>query len=313
MKLDKFSYYDLLQKGFKAKQAREVDKAGVWRAGSSGCILPKGVVVGTDPRSAVLRFLGIQMPTTYDKQLMFDAGFANEDYQNALIRDAGAEFRCEEEIPLVRTLPNGDPLTGRPDTVVGSMEGEIFIPELGIDHKALCAPFSAFDKASWGRGEADPTNVVQCCTYSRHFEIPWVLAYTSRVMHGFPFFAAANEEKFVSDPFHRAIMRDEKTGKPFMFDTFQSFYDIVLEDGIFLVDGEPTQITPEGIDAFYVYCADCVRNKEIPALRSGGWDHFGRKTRKNKTLLYDDFKEADGITDFDEWVEECRRIASGHN
>ena len=94
-----------------------------------------------------------------------------------------------------------------------------------------------------------------------------------------------------------------------MIKPFQSFYDVTYEGDNLLLDGEVTNITKSGITAFYEYCSDCIKNKEIPTKRSGGVDHWGKTTKKNKTLLYDDFKGADTSSGFDAWVADCKRIA----
>lgn len=319
--MDKFKFYDLLQTGYQniriAGEKKDAETAGIWRGGSSGCITPAGAIVGADPREVVLRFLGIQTKNSYDSKLMFDEGLGNEESVNALLDAAKVEYRCEEDFPMKYTLPSGEVVTGRPDCVLGKRayayggEVEHFIPTLGIEHKAICSPFGAYDRASFGRVEADPKHFVQAAHYAGYFDIPWVLAYTSRVWHLIPGFVTRDESKWLAkDPDHRAISRDEKSGKAFMLKPFQSFYDITMdEEGFFLQDGEKTAISKDGITAFYMYCSNAIKNKEIPKLRSGGVDHFGKKTRKNKSLLYYEFKEADGVTDFDEWVEACRQIA----
>jgi hypothetical protein len=322
---DKYKLYDTLVEGFnkgkKEDEVAEAGKAGVWRGGSSGCITAKGSIVGADPREVVLRYLGIQMPTDYDTQLMFDAGLQNEESFVSLLDKAGTEFKQEEEIPMVYNLPNGEKVTGRPDVIIGETventdtngRNDFFIPKLGIELKLICSPFAAHDRAAWFKGNVDSKHLIQACHYAGHFNIPWVLAYTSRGYYTLPYYAIrdrAAEEKHMIMPDHRAVQRDESTGKPFMLRPFQSFYDITLADDkdTFLLDGEPTQITKSGIEAFYTYCSDCIKNKEIPSKRSGGTDHWGKATKKNKTLLYDNFKAADSFGTFDGWVESCRSL-----
>jgi hypothetical protein len=306
---DKYTLYDALTEGFAKKQAEETDPTGKWRGGSAGCITNSGAVLGTDPREAVLRFLGVQMPTDYDTQLMFDAGLTNEDSFCELLEKNGVSFLREEEIPVSYELDNGEKVTGRPDVVLVNEEKA---PVMGVELKLICSPFSAADKAAWFKGNVDSKHLIQACHYAAFFDVPWVLAYTSRVLYSFPYYAAKDrkaEEKHMIYPDHRAIRRSDN-GKPFMIRPFQSFYDITLADDgdTFLLDGEPTRITKSGIRRFYEYCSECVRNKEIPTKRSGGIDHFGNTNDKNKTLMYDSFKEADTFNGFDAWVESCREI-----
>ena len=309
---DKFSFYDALTHGFNLKNAkaneREKIKKGIWRGGNSGCLTPNGAVIGCDTRQTVLRFLGIQKDTSYDTSLMFDAGLKNEDSITELLDEAEVTYKCEEEIPMKYELESGELVTGRPDTVILKADK----PVLGIEHKLICSPFGAVAKAAWFKATVDPKHLVQACHYASYFNIPWVLAYTSRVMYSFPYYAAKDrkaEEKHMIDPDHRAVQRGEN-GKPFMIRPFQSFYDITLaEDGdTFLLDGEPTKITKSGIKAYYEYCSACVRDKVIPSKRGGGIDHFGVATKKNKNLLYDDFKSV-SATEYEQWVNDCRQLA----
>jgi hypothetical protein len=319
--MDKFTFYDKLTNGFanmqEAAVAKEKTKVGTWRGGSSGCITASGSIVGADPRQVVLRYLGVQTPVSYDTQLMFDAGLTNEDSFSQLLDLNGTEYKCEEEIPMKYNLPNGELVTGRPDIVLGNYDkiGEDgylsteFTPTLGVELKLICSPYSAHDKASWFKGNVDSKHLIQAAHYASFFKIPWVLAYTSRVNYFFPFYAIKDEEKHMINPEHRAVMRDEKTGKPFMIKPFQSFYDVTYEGDNLLLDGEVTNITASGITAFYEYCSDCIRNKEIPQIRSGNVDHWGKTNKKNKTLLYDPFKDADTRNGFDAWVASCMAIA----
>lgn len=325
---DKFMLYDALVEGFNRQNRKdrenEATKAGTWRGGSSGCITDTGAVLGADPREVVLRYLGIQMPIEYDTKLMFDAGLQNEESFVAFLDEANVHYRKEEEIPMVYELPNGDKVTGRPDVIIGrdipntdtNGPNPFFNPELGVELKLICSPFSAADRAAWFKGKVDSKHLVQSCHYAGHFGIPWVLAYTSRSNYAMPFYARNTkknpnaESKHMIHPEHRAVRRDDK-GSPFMMTPFQSFYDVTLgADGdTFMLDDEPTKITKSGIEAFYMYCSDCIKNKEIPQKRSGGIDHFGNAVDKNKTLLYDRFKEANSLGTFDEWVESCRALA----
>ena len=314
---DSASLYDALVNGFDKlnDEGREAEakKKGIWRGGTSGCITAKGQVLGADPRQAVLRYLGIQMPTDYDTQLMFDAGLTNEDSFVNLLSKSGVPFKTEEDIPMVRELSNGDKVTGRPDVVILSPDGE---PTLGIELKLICSENSAMTKALFGRETVDTKHLIQACNYAGYFGIPWSLVYTSRMLYSVPYYAkkdARAVEKFFTHAEHRAVRNDPKTGLPYMIRPFQSLYDITLgPDGdTFYLNGEPTIITKSGIDRYYEYCAECIAKKEVPRKRSGSVDHFGKAIpkAKNKTIKYDDFKAARTGKGFDIWVEDCRKIA----
>jgi hypothetical protein len=307
---DSVSLYDQLVEGFNRKQAKAVEaekkKQGTWRGGSSGCITSRGKVIGADPRAVVLRYLGIQKPIDYDTDLMLQAGLASEDSFNELLDEAGVNYKCEEDIPMVRKLSNGDLVTGRPDAIILDENDQ---PTLGIELKLICSDNSAMNKALFARETVDSKHLVQSCHYAGFFNVPWSLVYTSRVIYPIPFYARKNEEKWFAYPEHRAIRRDDK-GEAFQFKPFQSLYDIELADDgdTFLLNGQETVITKSGIDKFYEYCAECVATKTIPRKRSGGIDHWGDATKKNKTIQFDDFKEA-RTDSWDNWIADCKKIS----
>lgn len=307
---DSHSLYDTLVAGFNKKEAAsrkaEAAKTGRWRGGSSGCITANGIVLGDDPRKVVLRYLGIQTKIDYDTDLMLQAGLKSEDSFTELLDQAGVNYKCEEDVPMIRSLPNGDTVTGRPDVVI--FDGDT--PTLGIELKLVCSDNSAMNKALFGRETIDTKHLVQSCHYAGHFGIPWSLVYTSRVIYPVPFYARRNEEKFFAYPEHRAIRRDAK-GEAFQMKPFQSLYDITIADDgdTFLLNGEPTLVTKSGIDRFYQYCAECVAEKKIPRKRSGEYDHFGVRNKKNKTIQFDDFKGATTTKGWDQWIADCKKIA----
>ena len=103
--MNKQHYYTLLQIGFLKRILREREenkkKVGKLRGGNSGALVG-GRVIGINPKLSLLRYLGLEMPNSFDDYLLFDAGFANEDLHSALLKEAGADFKCEEEIPVDR-------------------------------------------------------------------------------------------------------------------------------------------------------------------------------------------------------------------
>ena len=310
--MDKFYLYDQLTEGHKKESelamTKEAAATGRWRGGSSGCILNDTCVIGADPRQVVLRFLGVQIPKTYDEQLMLDAGYANEDMMLQYLDANKTTYKCEEDIPMVYTLAGTDELvTGRPDIILGDTEEGEFVPKLGVEAKLICSPHKAHSLSSWGKAEPSTDHVIQAAHYASFFDIPYVLAYTCRVWNMLPGYVCKFPDKHLTDPEHRAI--SFPNGKFFMAKPFQTFYDLRWDKGVLLVDDVKTKVTVDGIHKFYKYCSDCIKNKEIPKLRSGSTDFMGQPTKKNKVLEYYDFKDADNETDFDAWVEACREIA----
>lgn len=318
---DKFQLYQRLQDGQAIKQKKyEADSKetlGRWRGGSGGCITDDGKLIGNDPRKVVLRYNDIQTVVSFDKQLMFQHGFSNEDNWLEWLHAADVVTRCEEEIPMTREFDvNGitHKITGRPDTIVGSYpEGlpktvENFKPALGIEYKAVCSFHTAMKVANFIDNKPKSDNVVQSAIYADHFNIPWVLAYTSRVnfpvSYGWP--SKSNPDGRFTE--HRALKCDDN-GREFTLQPFVSLYDLEFIGDVFHLDGEPTAITRQGIERYYTYLAECQDNKTVPELRPL-YDHWGKKipAAKNDALRYDDF--VSGYSeDWDEWIEACTLIA----
>ena len=80
--MNKTTLYATLVKGWetqkKAHDQKEEAALHTLRGGNSGCKVGD-IIFGADPREVVLRYFGISTATSFDDQLGFDAGFANED------------------------------------------------------------------------------------------------------------------------------------------------------------------------------------------------------------------------------------------
>jgi len=311
---NKIALYQMLQNGFDEKQRqRKLDKAanpgGDWRGGNSGCITSDGLIIGESPRNAVLRHLGVEMPTTLDDDLIFEAGFKNEEHWEELLKFARVPIKMEEEIPIKWSLPNGQTITGRPDIVVGKRSTEIpptsFVSDFGIELKLISSNGKMQRHSHFGDANPIAYHVCQAAHYSSQMGIDWVLAYTSRA-HFTSFYWGAPKWKFQ----HRSMIWDSKNGKPISIGPFISMYDLTWDDDTLLLDGHPTLITASGVEKFYQYCSDCVTNKIIPP-HGGEVDIWGNKEKKNHHVLYDDFTDANTEAGFDQWVIDCRSIVAG--
>lgn len=298
----KLQLYEMLQRGFEEKQARDkahrlANPGGSWRGGNSGCITEDGTIIGSSPRGAVLRHLGIEMPTTLDDDLIFDAGLRNEDHWADLLKLANVPHLQEEECPIKWALPNGETITGRPD---------ILLPDkFGIELKLISSNGKMQRHSHFGGANPIAYHVCQAAHYSHQAGIPWVLAYTSRA-HYTAFYFGAGRWKYE----HRSMLMGDN-GKVINVKPFISMYDITWDGDNMLMDGKPTIITATGIERFYQYCSDCVRNKVIPE-HGGEIDIWGKKEEKGSHhVTYDDFAEAPTNLGFDEWIVNCRDIMEG--
>lgn len=301
-------FYKELAKGhdkqLKRDEANEATKVNCFRGGNSGCITADGIILGSNPRSAVLRGQGIQMPTTMDDGLLFQAGHSNEDNLAAWMNEADMKFKQEEECPVVWEVSSGGvtyPVTGRPDFKVLDNDGK---DQYGIELKGIFSVGTAMDVAHFLGSNPKTINVCQSAHYSyKNDKLPWLLVYVNRSWHNVFYFGAG---RFAED--HRALKRDDKTGKAITLSPFMTLYDLDWDGDTLLVNGEPTLITGAGIDRYYQYLADCTSDKVIPEFHSS-IDIWGKKLKKDNEKKYFDFNEA--TTDnWEDWINDCRRIAS---
>ena len=310
--MNKFTLYEALQDGYNLIKTKdnsdELAKIGTWRGGTVGCITEAGDFLGADPRNAVLRFHGIQTDTDFDTNLMFQFGRFNEDGWAELLTAADEQYKREEDIPMTRELVvdgTTHKITGRPDIVI-MKDGT---PHLGIELKQICSFHTAIKVANFADNRPKTDHIIQAAGYSMYFDIPWVLAYTSRVnfpvLYGNP--SKANPTgRFQCD--HRALKKDDK-GRAYSLNPFISMYDLTWDGDTLLVDGEPTLITKSGINRWYHYCATCVQTKTIPTSIGGGieYDGYAVDDTKNNNLMYFEFKEVP-TNSFDEWISGCRAL-----
>jgi hypothetical protein len=165
--------------------AKEVGKLGILRAGNTGIVLSGGKVAGPCARQTLLRLEGMRYENIEDnKRLMFDAGLSNEDIWvkslEAGIAATGKALviRREEEIPIKWETPSGLTVTGRPDIVVGRMDGEEFKPLLGLELKLASSVWTARDTGVML--EPKLIHLMQSAHYSWKLDVPFQLWYTNR-------------------------------------------------------------------------------------------------------------------------------------
>jgi hypothetical protein len=294
--VNKAEYYSLLRKGFLRRILKErkenAEKTGIMRGGNSSALY-KGRVIGIDPRVTLLRYLGLEMPNDFDSYLLFDAGYANEDLHSSLLKEAGAEFKCEQEVPVAYTITtkagNEIPVTGRPDRAMIKDDKLAVI----IEEKQVASSWKAKELSHWGMGNPKPENIVQAAHYSMaHGMLPAILVYTSRSWH-----AMKAKKDDLCLPDHRAILGGGEWtfgAKPFM-----SLYDLTWKDDRLYLEGTSTVISPQSIKDYYKYIAECAEDKVIPNVHYS--DIFGRPMTKSKVEKYYDWAHIPE-DDYDEWL-----------
>ena len=292
--MDSLDYYKLLVEGHRRKQIeereRDLNNPPAFRGGQSGCMY-NGFVIGSIPQEAVLRYLKITSPIEFDQQLLFDAGFGNEDSHNALLEAADVAFKCEEEIPISWTTSNGYTVTGRPDRAL--MDGDRI--SLIIEEKQIASSWKTKTMSNWGMAQPKDENVVQAAHYMwQHGKVDGMLVYTSRAWHALK----GKKEDFL-DPDHRALLGDGDWTygvKPFM-----SLYKLTWQGDVLHVDGKPTKITVAGIQEYYQMLGDCVTNRTIPDYHYK--DMWGGAVNRKKKEQYYNWIQVP-TDDWDTWLDQ---------
>ena len=194
---------------------KEVAKRGVLRAGNTGIVLQDtGETAGSCQRVAHLRSaLGIQLEAPTDANLlMWDGGIWNESYWLEKLKlHYGAErLKCEEEIPIKWNLPDGTPVSGRPDIVI--LNQDMQSPMLGLELKKICSVWTARD-VSFDRGIPKGPKLAHLCQAAHYSKVlggdagplPYKIIYTNYDNFASPlsFASAGTKEKMEKVMFPR--------------------------------------------------------------------------------------------------------------
>lgn len=269
------SIRDLWQRGLAANATqRSIDegaKIGTLRAGNSGCLVDvdnEPTVLGKCGRLTHLRSLGWDEATEDQRQLMFGAGYDNEDeWLGTLSRGYGGTIRREGEIPIRWTTSSGVVVTGRPDIVMGqelqrgapSSEPKVeFTPELGLELKLVSSIWTAYD-VHYKLVPKTP-HLVQAAHYMWQLGVPYKLLYTSRVDWHPPRFPAV-QNKILSAGYDIKTKDGPRGAEVVKIFPFFREYELELRDGRLyyytqgLTAPVETYITIEGIQAYYEWVA----------------------------------------------------------
>lgn len=291
--MNKGTYYKLLQLGALKRSLRErVERSSrtpALRGGNSSAMFGNRVI-GINPKEAVLRYLGYELPPSLDTYLMFDAGFANEDLHSAMLKEAGAKFKCEEEIPTAWSVtvldeneePVEFPITGRPD------RGMLFEEEVTtvIEEKRAASSWSVKRMSHWGSRLPKDEAVCQNAHYMWQLNYAnGILCITNREWH-----SMKAKKSTLADPDHRAILHagDEWT---FGVKPFITLYDLEWKDDTLYFEGKKTAVTTDRIREFYEYIAHCLVMKIIPEVHFS--DIWGKPKTKSKVTQYYEHKDCD--------------------
>lgn len=280
----------LYNAGVKALQQvhekEELNKLNVLRAGNTGAVYGT-TWIGTCARQSLLRYEGIKYDETKDeKRLMFDAGFANEDIWVKCLSEglkasgiSNVSIRCEEEIPISWRTPSDYKVSGRPDLVLGTLEGETFTPLMGLELKLINSVWTARDKGVLL--EPDLSHLLQAGHYAWQLNVPFQLWYTNRsefaIGSGWEQKTIPKEEDMLTSVVERGEKKDFKTGKLTSYSKkisqFRQGFELEWTQGRQLryrpiIEGQSlewtyTPITIEGIIAYYEAVVKQKENKEL--------------------------------------------------
>lgn len=303
--------YKLFQAALKARAskraAEETAKEPAFRAGNSGAQVDDKAYVGSCKRRSLLRFLNVEVSDADDaRQLMFEAGVANEDTWVSVLKDAGIEderILCEEQIPIKWKLSTGDLVTGRPDVVVGTMIDTVIdeetaesmngngIPQIfpGSTYP-LWTPEKVYElklaSSLWTgktvllEGKPKDTHVVQAAHYAWQLGTPHAeLLYLSRADYAIGPSYTGMFMKHIK-PEHEPYVVYREDGALLKLSPFLVSYELdwhtdgrllyrqVLMDGT-AGDYVKTVISKDGIRAYYEDIAASYKIGKLPARPTG--------------------------------------------
>lgn len=288
----------LYYKGFEIKQKERAEEsvktAGTLRGGNSGCITDDGQVIGKCHRISLLRMLGYESSVEANTNLMFEAGYANEDSWLANLKKAWSGIiKCEEEIPIVWTTENNVQVTGRPDTVLCDSAGE---SQYLIEHKLICSPYSAYNKAA--KGWADIGHLIQAAHYMWQLDVPGSLVYTSRVNYMVGYGGMKNNwqkhPEYLNDGQFQVV--------PFILE-----FELDFRGDVLYINSEvASPVTKSGIKKYYEQVAEMPKRKKLGprpvTLLPDGSPHPKGKSPCDYCPLADVCDSYEG--DYDRWMEE---------
>lgn len=238
----------------------ETEKKGTLRGGSSGILTSTGEVYGTCPRISYLRKLGFQVEVEPYADILFAAGYANEDIVAAELEAAGETIKREEEVPVVWSTENGTVVSGRPDIII--MDGET--KKVGLELKLISSIWTA--KSVLGTYEPKSDHLIQAAHYSWQHEIPWKLLYANRA------YWHINYNKFLTTAFQGNEYCEDKEGRPFRVLPAYLPFDVEWQEGSLYYSKEgvddkiPTVITKEGIEAYYEAVSRLTPESNLPPI-----------------------------------------------
>jgi hypothetical protein len=305
-----------------AEQAtNEVAKAGTLRGGSVGAII-NGEHFGKCARLSALRARGLSINADASRIPMFSAGRSNEDIitaELARVWEDGPILR-EEEIPINWQLPDGTPVSGRPDIVLCGGSASEPDPRFGIEAKLVSSIWTAIAVNFDLRPRSE--HLIQAAHYSWQLGfLPYSLYYSSRAEYHLSTAPKWLQDKFQPGTPDVEFKEDKRKSKggatPFKITPFDRVYDLtwsghpdpaqrVLSYHTPGMDvPQQTTLTPAAIQAYYQHVSS------LGSDGTAGPRPSAQSIDGSKSYNPCDYCELAGICDmyedkFDVWLDASR-------
>ena len=292
----------LLVRGRQAQRdehaAGEGAKLGTLRGGSAGILTPEGQVYGTCPRLSHLRKLGKQVEVEPYADILFAAGYSNEDIVAEELRAAGIPFKQEEEIPVVWETSNGTKVTGRPDIVILDEAGN---PAMGLELKLISSIWTA--KSVMGQGEPKSDHLIQAAHYSWKLDIPWKLVYANRA------YWHINYNKFLTTTFKDNEYCEHKEDRPFRILPAYCVFELEWQGDRLHYRKEgteeytSTEITKDSIESYFEAVAGII--DKVPPRPTNKHVNGGKSYKACDYCALSDVCDTHESADLQRWTDEA--------
>ena len=272
---------DWIGQGHAAKAAehavKEAAKLGHFRGGSAGLLTEDGTLYGKCPRVAYLRSQGLEEPVDDNTREVFEAGYANEVIVLDLLRrgaaahDPDLEVADGDGIALTYQLPDGTPVSCRPDALVRVREtGQ---PVAGFEFKMAASLWSWTAVHYDRRPRSD--HLIQAGHYSlRAGGAPFVLLYSCRAEFHLSTAPKWLQSKFPPGVYDVEYKDDGAT--PLKLRPANRAYELTWRaDGRlqYWTDGldapVPTEVTADAIERYYLRVAEIRDTLQLGPRPSG--------------------------------------------
>lgn len=300
---------DLLSKGRAVQREKrsteELAKLGTVRGGNVGALVD-GKYYGTCHRKTHLRQQGLEYPPEPYTDLMFPAGYNNEDIIIDELLAAGCTAVAGDS--FMTDLGNGLNLGTTPDIIIKSPDGST-----GIEAKLVCSIHTALGVGFKLQPKED--HLLQAALYSHLTGLPYKLYYASRVYWHTLSVSSKDHSLLVG---RDDVEWSEKTGKAKRIVPFEREYSVEWTDkGLrYQCTSNPAPpmllpIIPEHILDYYKASAAIANHQDLgprPAAKSLQGDFTGWKCMKDYCPFSESCANYDKHKDYAQWRSDVTNL-----